>query len=187
MDEASVRTRMQQVLNLVLGDISSLRTGRAMPSLVEGIVIPAYGGTQRLKVQELATITVPDTQTIMIDPWDKSIVGEIRKGILEANVGLNPTISGADGEVIRISLPPMTTEDREKYTKLLSGKLENGRIMVRQVRAEAMHDIKKAYEVKELSEDEKFENEKKVQGFTDEFVGQIDAAGERKKQELLQI
>ncbi len=184
MDEASLRGQMQKVLDLVLSDIGTLRTGRAMPSLVENIVCPAYGGTQRLKVQELGTITAPDTQSIVIDPWDKSIIGDIRKGILEANIGLNPSI---DGEIIRIVLPPMTTEDKEKYAKLLSGKLENGRIMIRQQRAEAMKDIKRKFEEKEISEDMKFDEEKKVQKITDEFVGKIDEAGERKKQELLQI
>lgn len=184
MDEASVRLRMQQVLDLVIGDIASLRTGRAMPSLVENIVCPSYGGTQRLKVQELGTISVPDPQTLVISPWDKSIIGDIRKGILEANIGLNPAI---DGEIIRIILPQMTTEDREKYVRLLAQKLESGRIMVRQARAEAMHEIKKAYEAKELSEDMKFDAEKKVQALTDEFVGKVDEAGEHKKQELLQI
>lgn len=184
MDEALVRSKMQQVLNLVTSDIASLRTGRAMPSLVENIVCPAYGGTQRLKVQELGTITAPDPQTLIISPWDKSIIGDIRKGIMETNVGLNPII---DGEILRIAFPPLTTEDREKYVKLLSGKLENGRIMIRQVRGEAMQEIKKKFEAKEISEDEKFEQEKKVQEITDEFVNKINEAGERKKQELLKI
>jgi len=184
MDEALVHSKMQQVLNLVTSDIASLRTGRATPSLVENIVCPAYGGTQRLKVQELGTITAPDPQTLIISPWDKSIIGDIRKGIMEANVGLNPII---DGEILRIAFPPLTTEDREKYAKLLSGKLENGRIMIRQVRGEAMQEIKKKFEAKEISEDEKFEQEKKVQEITDEFVNKINEAGERKKQELLKI
>lgn len=184
MDETSLRLQMQKVLELVLSDIGTLRTGRAVPSLVENIVCPAYGGTQRLKVQELGTITSPDTQTLVIDPWDKSIIGDIRKGILEANIGLNP---GVEGEIIRITLAPMTTEDREKYAKLLSGKLESGRIMARQQRAEAMKDIKRAFEEKEISEDMKFDQEKKVQEITDEFVGKIDERGEKKKQELLQI
>lgn len=184
MDEASTRARMQQVLDLVLNDIGSLRTGRAMPSLIEGITVAVYGGTQKMKVQELGTITTPDTQTIIIDPWDKSVIGEIRQGILAANVGLNPSI---DGEIIRVTLPPLTSEDREKYVKLLSQKLESGRIMIRQVRADAMHDIKKAFEAKEFSEDEQFDAEKKVQAVTDEFVAKIDSAGEHKEQELLQI
>jgi ribosome recycling factor len=184
MDETLVRSKMQQVLNLVTNDIASLRTGRATPSLVENIICPAYGGTQRLKVQELATITAPDSQTLNISPWDKSIIGDIRKGIMEANVGLNPIV---DGEILRIAFPPLTTEDREKYVKLLSQKLESGRIMIRQQRGEAMQELKKKFEAKEISEDENFETEKRVQEITDEFVNKINEAGERKKQELLQI
>lgn len=184
MDETSIRSKMQQVLDLTTSDVGSIRTGRAVPSLVANLVVAVYGGTQKLKIQELATITTPDTQTIVIDPWDKSIIGEIRQGILAANIGMNPSI---DGEIIRIALPPLTTEDREKYVKLLSTKVENGKIAIRQIRGDVMHDIKKSFEEKELSEDEKFDLEKKVQSITDEFVGKIDEGGERKRQELLQI
>jgi ribosome recycling factor len=121
---------------------------------------------------------------LIIDPWDKSIIGEIRQGILAANIGLNPAI---DGEIIRISLPPLTTEDREKYVKLLSTKLENGRVMIRQVRKEALRDIRRSFEEKEISEDEKFNLEKRLQEITDEFMEKISKVGETKKQELLQI
>jgi len=175
---------MQSTLDVITSDIAGIRTGRAIPSLVENIVCPAYGGTQRLKVVELATITAPDPSQIIINPYDKSIIGDIRKGIEQANLGMNPSI---DGEIIRISMPPMTTEDREKYVKLLSGKLESGKIMIRQVRADEMHEIKKKFEEKEMTEDEKFANEKKLQNITDEFVGKIDEAGEKKKVELMQI
>ena len=140
MDEASVRVRMQQVVDLVTSDIGGIRTGRATPALVESLEIPVYGGTQKLKLIELATISAPDTQTLVVDPWDKSVIGEIRQGILAANIGMNPSI---DGELIRIVLPPLTTEDREKYVKLLSTKLENGRVMMRQIRGDVMHEIKK--------------------------------------------
>ena len=91
---------MDQVLSMFVADIASLRTGRASASLVENLVCPAYGGTQRLRVKELASITSPDPQSLVIDPWDKSIIGDIKKGILEANVGLSPAI---DGEIIRLS------------------------------------------------------------------------------------
>jgi len=184
MDEASVRSKMQSSLDAVAFDIAGIRTGRATPSLVENIVCPAYGGTQRLKVMELATISAPDPSQLIINPWDKSIIGDIRKGILEAGIGMNPSI---DGEIIRISMPPMTTEDREKYVKLLSGKLENGKVIIRQLRADEMHEIKKKFEAKEMTEDEKFGNEKKLQELTDEFVGKIEEMGEKKKVELLQI
>lgn len=184
MDESPIRSKMQQVLDLVIGDIGSIRTGRATSSLVEGLELSLYGNTQKLKILEVATIMTPDPQTLVIDPWDKSIIGEIRSGILAANIGMNPSI---DGEIIRISLPPLTTEDRNKYVKLLSTKLENGRIMIRQIRGDTMHEIKKKFEEKVLSEDEKFQQEKRLQGLTDEFIKRIDEVGEKKKQELLQI
>lgn len=184
MDKSSIRSKMQEVIDIVTSDIASIRTGRASPAIVEDLEVSVYGGQQRLKVNELATISATDTQSIVIDPWDKSIIGEIRTGIQAANIGLSPVV---DGEILRINLPPMTTEDREKYVKLLSTKLENGRIMIRQIRGEVMHAIKKSFEEKELSEDEKFNQEKKLQEVTDKFVGKIDEAGERKKQELLQI
>lgn len=184
MDEQQVRSKMASAINLVLSDIASIRTGRATPALVEDLVVAVYGGAQRLKIQELATISVEGAQSIVIVPWDKSIIGEIRKGILEANVGLNP---GITDEAIRISLPPLTSEDREKYVKLLSSKLENGRVMVRQVRAEGMHDIKKDFEAKTLTEDEKFRLEKRLQELTDEYIGKIEEAGKKKESELLSL
>ena len=184
MDEASIRSRMQQVLDLVTSDIGSIRTGRATPALVESLELSVYGATQKLKLVELATISVPDPQSLVIEPWDKSIIGEINQGIMIANIGMNPAI---DGEIIRISLPTLTTKDREKYVKLLSTKLENGRIMIRQIRGEAMHEIKKKFEAKELSEDEKFAQEKRVQEATDQFIKNIEELGAKKKQDLMQL
>ena len=184
MDESSIRLQMQKILDLVSSDIGSIRTGRAMPALVEGLSVSVYGGQQRLKINELGSISCPDSQSLVIDPWDKSIIGDIRKGIQEANVGMNPTI---DDELIRVAFPPLTTEDREKYVKLLSQKLESGRIMIRQVRGEGIKSIKGKFEVKELTEDEKFDSEKHLQEITDEFVKKIEEIGDRKKQELLQI
>lgn len=175
---------MQKVIDVVTSDIAGVRTGRATPSLVENIVVPAYGGTQRLRIMELASITSPDPTSIVISPWDKSIIGDIKKGILEANIGMNPNI---DGEIIRIVMPPLTTEDREKYVKLLSGKLENGKVLIRSVRADEMHEIKKKFEAKEITEDDKFGQEKKLQEITDEYIKKIEEMGERKRQELLQI
>lgn len=184
MDETSVISKMQSTLDSLASDIAGIRTGRATPALVENIIIPAYGGTQRLRIQELATITAPDPTSIVISPWDKSIIGDIRKGILEANVGMNPSI---DGEILRIVMAQLTTEDREKYVKLLSGKLEHGRVAVRQVRADEMHEIKKKFESKEITEDDKFGQEKRLQEITDQFIAKIEDMGEKKKQELMQI
>src|SRR5688572_10939658 len=120
---------------------------------------------------EVASITAPDPSQIVINPWDKSIIGDIRKGILEANIGMNSSI---DGEIIRIAMNLFTTEDREKYVKILSSKLENGRVMIRQVRADEMHEIKKRLEAKEITEDNNFAQEKKIQELTDEYIGKIE-------------
>jgi len=184
MDETSIKAKMQRVLETVSSDIATIRTGRASSAMVENIVCPAYGGQQKLKILELASINATDPQSIVIDPWDKSIIGDIRKGILEANVGLTPNI---DGEVIRISIPPMTTEDREKFVRLLNTKLENGKVMIRQVRADGMKDIKASFENKEITEDEKFRQEKELQTWTDEHVGKIEELGKKKQEELLKV
>lgn len=181
MDEQQIRQKMQQALEVLTDDLAGVRTGRATSALVENIVVTVYGGAQRLKIMELASITVPDPQQIIIDPWDKSIIGDIRKGIEAANIGLNPSI---DGEKIRLVIPPMTTEDREKYVKLLNQKLENARIMIRQIRGDGMQDIKKAFEEKELSEDQRELQEKQLQKVTDEFTQKIEEMGEKKEQEL---
>lgn len=184
MDESLVRSRMQQVLDLVTTDVASIRTGRVSPTLVEGLQVAVYGGQQKLKIQELATISIQDPQTLIIDPWDKSIIGEIRQGILAANVGLNPFV---DGEKLRITIPPLTTEDRRVYIKLLHSKVENGRIMIRQIRGDLMKDIRQAFEEKKLSEDEKFNQEKRLQEITDEFMEKIEEIRRRKEEELLKL
>lgn len=175
---------MQTVIEMAASDINAVRTGRATPALVEDIMVPAYGGQSRMRVMELASITAPDTQTLTISPWDKSIIGDIKKGLLEANLGFNPNI---DGEIIRLSFPPLTGEDRERYVKLLGTKVEAGKVMVRQVRGEQLKNIHHMFEEKEITEDDKFSHEKRLQEITDEYVAKIEAMGEKKKAELLQV
>ncbi len=184
MEESLVRSKMQVVMELVNSELSSIRTGRATPAIVEDLFVEVYGGQQKLKIKELGTISASDPQTLTVEPWDKSIAGEIRQGILKANVGLNPSI---DGDIIRISLPPLTTEDREKYVKLLSSKLENGKVMIRQIRGEFMKEIKDLFEKKEISEDEKFRQEKRLQELTDDFVSMVEEAGKKKETEILHL
>ena len=171
-------------MEVIQSDLGTIRTGRANPSLVENIVISAYGGTTKLRVMELATIGASDAATIVITPFDKSTVNEIVKGIQEENIGLNPS---TDGQVIRISLPPLSQERREELIKLMKHKLENGRVMVRQARHEGMDDVKKLAEEDGLSEDEKGRLEKEVQKQIDETMSRIDAIGKQKEAELLAI
>jgi ribosome recycling factor len=181
---SQTREHMKKAIEITRNDLTSIRSGRANPALVENIVVSCYGGTQKMKVLEMATITVQDAKTIVISPYDPSQTGEIAKGIQEANTGLNPN---TDGDVIRIIIPPLSEERRLEYIKLAKAKLEAGRIMVRQVRQESMKDIKKAKEAGDLSEDQETTGEKKVQELTDEMIAEVDVMGQKKEQELMQI
>lgn len=178
------RDQMKKAIEVTRTDLSSIRSGRATPVLVENIVVSVYGGSQKLKIMELATITTMDAKSIVIAPFDSSITAEIERGLLEANTGFTPVV---DGEIIRISLPPLSEERRQEYIKLARTKLEGGRIMVRQVRAEAMKDLKKLEADAQISEDERKHGEKMIQELTDEMVAEIDALGEKKEEELLQV
>ena len=178
------RERMKKALDVTRNDLSSIRSGRATPALVEHIMIAAYGGSQKLRLMEMATITTMDAKTIVISPYDPSQLAEIEKGILEAKTGIIPVI---DGEIIRISLPPLSEERRQEYMKLAKAKLEGGRVMVRQVRGDAMRELKKAEGDNTINEDQKKHGEKMVQELTDEMIAEIDGMGERKEQELLQV
>lgn len=178
------REKMHKAIDVTKNDLTSIRSGRATPALVEHIVVDAYNGTTKLKIMEMATINTPDTKTIAISPFDKSTIQDIIRGIQEANVGLTPL---SDGELIRISIPSMTQEQREEFIKLAKSKLEAGRIMVRQMRQEAMKDLKKSEEDGEISEDQRKVGEKKVQELTDEMIAEVDSIGDKKEAELMQI
>jgi ribosome recycling factor len=184
MDLNDIRPKMEKALEILQGELSSIRTGRATSSLVENIICSVYGGTQHLKVVELGTIGVLDARTITISPWDNSIIGEIRQAILTSDVGLMPIV---DGAVIRVAVPALTLERRQEYIRLLSKQLENGKVMIRQIRHEKMTEIKIAFENKEMGEDDKFRSEQDLQKITDEYVEKIDEIGSKKEAELLAI
>lgn len=180
----STRDRMRKAIEVTRTDISSVRSGRATPALVEHIVVSVYGATQHLKVMELATISTLDSKTLVINPYDPSIIAEIERGIAGANVGLNPIV---DGEILRISIPPLSEERRQEYIKLVKVKLEAGKVMVRGVRHDAMKELDGALASKDIGEDEKKSGEKKVQELTDEMIAEIETMGEKKEAELMQV
>lgn len=177
----TTKTKLQKVLDILKDDLATIRTGRATPSLVENIVVSAYGGSAKLKVMELATITASDNQTLVLTPFDPSVVNELQKGIEAANTGLNPI---QDGNILRIILPPLSRERREELIKAMKHKLENGRVMVRQVRHEMIEDMKKDYEGRE---DDIARLQKEVQKLVDETIETIEEWGKQKEAELLQI
>ncbi len=181
---SQTRTKMQKSFDVTRTDLQSVRSGRATPALVENIVITAYEGTQKLKLMEMATITTPDAKSILITPFDPSTTQDMVKGIQESHAGLNPV---SDGDVVRVTIPPLSEEQRKDYLKLANAKLEAGRIMIRQVRQEAMKDLKRLKDDKQIGEDEEKVGEKKVQELTDQMVREVDELGKKKEEELMQV
>lgn len=181
---SQIRGKMLKALEILQEDLATVRTGRAAPSLVENVVIACYGGSQKLKLQELATISSQDHQTLTLHPFDPAIIEEIRTGIMAANLGLNPI---SDGDLIRINIPPLSEERRKDLVKLLKQKLESGRVMIRQIRHEAMADVRRQFEADEIGEDERMRLEKQIQELTDEMMGEIEVIGEGREKDLLQI
>lgn len=171
-----------KVVEHLKAEISSLRTGRAHPSLVDNVVVEAYGA--RTPIRGLANITVSDSKTLTIEPWDKGIVKDIEKAIQLANIGINPV---NEGTKIRLVMPTLTEENRKELIKILGQKLEQSRISVRNVRDGIKDEINNAEKNKEISEDEKFRAQEELDKFVKAQNDEIKAIGEKKEQELMTI
>jgi ribosome recycling factor len=175
-----VRVRMDKIVSLFVNDIVSIRTGRATPGLIENVVVTVYGG-QKMRLIELGSISVPDVRSLTFQPWDQGLIREISNGIAAANVGMNPVV---DGQIIRMSLPMLTVEQREDYVKLLGRKLEAARVMIRDARADFRSNIQKAKQDKTISEDEFKKDETELQKLTDEFIKKLEGLSEKKELEI---
>lgn len=174
--------QMKRSMEHALHEFSTLHTGKASPSMVEGIQIEAYGST--MKIRDVAAITTPDNRTISIQPWDKTVMSDVKKGIEKANLGFNPSV---DSNVIRINIPELSKERRQELVRLCHNMAEEGRVGIRAARQEAMTELKKAKDAKELSEDDLKVYEKEVQKLTDQYTSDLTAQVERKEKELIQI
>lgn len=181
---SSTKSKMEKALEVLKDDFGTVKTGKANPQLVENITINAYGGTAKLRVMELATIHTQDPQTIVITPFDQSVLKDIEKGISETQMGLGVAV---DGNLIRISIPPLTQERREEFVKLIHQKAENGKIMIRQVRQESKDEIEKLNKEGHISEDEVERWEKEIQKLTDEHTARIDEIEDLKEKELMTV
>jgi ribosome recycling factor len=178
---ATTSNKMTKAITILTQDLGTIRAGRANPSLVDHVRIKVYGGSQELSVAELATIATSDATTMTVTPFDISIVDELERGLQQANLGLSIS---QDGETIRIVVPPMTEERRQEFTKLAKTKTEGVRIMIRQIRQDAVNDIRKLYQAKEIGEDEKFRLEKEIQKKTDECMEEAESLLDAKTKEL---
>lgn len=183
MDLNDVRDKMAKAFQVLVEDLATLRTGQASPALIEKIIIEAYEG--KFPLVELATITTSDPNQLLVTPFDQTIIGNIHRSLsMDRNLGLNAIV---ETDVIRVQIPSLTQERRQEFIKLLHQKLEAGRVMMRQARHEKMAEIDRDFEVKQMSEDEKFRLEQELQKITDEFNGKIEEIGNRKEKELLAI
>lgn len=183
MELSVLRDQMHQVLEMFQDDLATLKTGRATPALVEKVMVEAY--ETKMPLVELATITAPIPNQLLITPFDQAVVKNIERALsVDRNLGLSSVV---DKNVIRVSIPPLTEERRRELVKVLGQKLEAAKVMLRGVRRDRMVEIKRRFETKELNEDEKFKEEEEVQKLTDEFNEKVREAGGRKETELLTV
>ncbi|HDD45351.1 MAG TPA: ribosome recycling factor [Candidatus Desulfofervidus auxilii] len=176
------RTRMKKTLQVLEHDLGKIRTGRASVSLVEEIKVDYYGTPTPLN--QLASISVPESRLITIQPWDPSSLGAIEKAILKSDLGLTPT---NDGKIIRISIPPLTEERRKELVKVVHKIGEEAKVAIRQIRRDANETLKKMKKNKEISEDEFHRGQEEVQKITDEFIKKVEEALKKKEDEILKF
>ena len=174
--------KMQKNLEHTLHEFSGIHTGKANPTMVEGITVEAYGSTMRLK--ECAAIHTPDSRMISVQPWDKSLLKTIEKAIQIANIGINPVV---DGNIVRLPLPEMSKERRQELAKVAHRLAEEGRVAVRNTRRDGVEAVKKALKDHKISEDDAKRLEKEVQTNTDRIIKEIDTHLVHKEQELLKV
>jgi ribosome recycling factor len=172
------QAKMKKAVDHTLHEFSSIHTGKATPTMVESVMVEAYGSMMRLK--ECAAITTPDARLIQIQPWDVALTKSIAKGIQEANLGFNPII---DGKLIRIPLPEMSRERRQEFVKTANRLAEEGRVHVRNVRRDSLETVKKA----KLPEDDAKRLEKDIQAATDASIKSINDHLAHKEKDLLTV
>jgi ribosome recycling factor len=163
-------------------DLSGFRTGRATSSLLNRITVEYYGSP--VPLQQLASMSVPEPRTLMVQPFDKTAIGAIEKAILTSDLGISPS---NDGNVIRLSFPPLTEERRRDLVKQVHARVEDGRVAVRNVRRHHKDELEKLEKQHEISEDDLKRAEKELQKLTDQFVAEIDVIQQHKEQELMEV
>jgi ribosome recycling factor len=176
------RERMTKCVQTFQADMKKLRTGRAHPSLIEHLKVDYYGNDTPLN--QVANIAVEDGRTLVVSPWEKTMVQAIEKAIHKSDLGLNPMTAGT---VIRIPMPPLTEERRREITKVLRHDAENARVAVRNVRRDVMHDVKEMLKEKLVSQDDERRAEGEVQKLTDKHVADIEALLAAKEKEVMQV
>ncbi len=176
------RIRMGKSVESLKHELAKIRTGRAHTSLLDHVHVEYYGA--EVPLSQAAKVTVEDSRTLSVTPWEKAMVQVIEKAIMSSDLGLNPATAG---EVIRIPMPPLTEERRKDLVKVVRHETENGRVAVRNIRRDALHHLKDLLKEKEISEDEERRAEDEVQKLTDQFIAEMENQLQTKEQELLEV
>ena len=180
--KANVKTKMQKSLDSLKSNLSKIRTGRAHTGILDHINVDYYGTSTSLS--QVASVTLADSTTINIQPYEKTMIAIIEKVIRESDLGLNPATSG---EIIRIPMPPLTEERRRELIKVVKSEAENSKVSIRNIRREANDSLKKLIKNKEISEDDERRSQDEVQRSTDQFINEIDKLTDLKEKDLLVI
>src|SRR5918996_2408305 len=179
---ADAKSRMHKSVESTRGELATVRTGRASPHLLDRIQVDYYGTQTPLK--QLANIAATDAHLLTLTPYDKSQIGAIEKAILESDVGLTPS---SDGNVIRLQIPELTEERRKEMVKVVHGVAEEGRVAVRNIRRDVMHDLRELKKEGEVGEDDERRAETELQKRTDDATGEIDTLLKAKEEEILEV
>lgn len=176
------KSRMEKSIDALKSELAKLRTGRAHPSLLEHVMVSYYGNPTPLS--QVASVSVENSRTLTITPWEKSIVADIEKAILMANLGLNPATAGT---VIRVPMPPLTEERRKSLGRVVREEAERARVSVRNIRRDANQEFKSLLKDKVISEDEDRRAQANMQKMTDDFTAQVDTLSAAKEKDLLEM
>jgi ribosome recycling factor len=174
--------RMQGAIDALKKEFAGIRTGRASMALLDGIVIDYYGTPT--PVQQLASLTIPESRQIAIQPWEQKLIPEIEKAIMKSDLGLTPM---NDGKTIRINIPILTEERRKQLVKLVKKRAEESKIAVRNIRRDSNEELKKLEKDEHISEDEVKKEHDEIQKITDSFIKKIDELAEHKEKEIMEV
>ena len=178
----NIEDKMEKTIEGLKKELSTIRTGRATPTLIEHIKVDYFGVLTPLN--QIASITVPDARLLVIQPWDKNSISNIQKAIMTSDLGLNPL---SDGKVIRINVPPLSEERRNDLIKVVRRRVEERKVVVRNLRRDAMNELKELEKSKEISQDENKRALDQLQKLTDNSIIRVEQIGQDKEAELLQV
>jgi len=178
----SAEEKMKKAVKALEEDFKTIRTGRASSSLFEKIRVDYY--EQKVPLNQLATISVPEARLVIIQPWDRTVLPEIEKAIMKSELSVNPN---NDGKVIRIHIPPLTEERRKEFVKVAKNMAEKSRVSVRNIRRDINEEFKKKQKAAEISEDESKRAVEDIQKMTDKYIAEINKVLEAKEKEILEI